>query len=59
MVDGPVDIVLHVFLPAPGDLHGALDLGGDPHRQLDHVDFQPPAKAAANEVIVYGHLLER
>ncbi len=49
---GPVHVVLDVFLAGPHDLHRAVDLLRDLHRANDAVDFQPPAEAAADQVIV-------
>ena len=52
---GAVEVVLGVFVAAPGELDGAA-LGGEGngHGLFDHVELQPPAKAAAQVRHVQG-----
>ncbi len=47
VVVGPVDVVLDVFLTAPNDFHGPVDLPRDAHGLGDVVDLQAAAEAAA------------
>jgi len=55
----PVHVVLDVFLAGPDHFYGPIDLLGDLHRAGDAIDFQPPPKTAANQMIVDDDLVER
>ncbi len=55
----PVHVVLDVFLARPHDLHGTIDLLRDLHGANDAIDLQPPAKAAADQMVVDHHLVQR
>ena len=57
VVIGPIDIVLDVFFAAPHDLHRSVDLLGDRHGLRDAVNVQPPAEAAADQMIVHLDLV--
>ena len=56
---GPVHVVLDVFLAGPHDLHRAVDMLGDLDRADDAVGLQPPAEAAADQMIVDHDLVQR
>ena len=56
---GPVHVVLDIFLAGPHDLHRAVDLLRDLDGASDAVDLQPPAKAAADQMIVDHDLVQR
>ena len=56
---GPVHVVLDVFLTGPHDLHGTIDMFGDLDGADRAVGLQPPAEAAADQMIVDDDLLER
>ena len=56
---GPVHVVLDVFLAGPHHLHGTIDMLGDLDRANRAVGLQPPAEAAADQMIVDDDLLER
>jgi len=51
--------MLDIFLARPDYLDGTIDLHGDLDRASDAVDLQPPAEAAADQVIVNHHLVQR
>ncbi len=59
VIGRPVDVVADVLLTRPHHLDGAVDLLGDPGRAVGHVRLQPPAEAAAQQMIVHGHLAFR
>ena len=59
VVIGPVDVVLDVLFPAPDDLHRPVDLLGDRYGLGDAVNVQPPAEAAADQMIVHLDLVGR
>ena len=56
---GPVHVVLDVFLARPHDLHGTIDLLGDLDGADRAVGLEPPAEAAADQMIVDDDLLGR
>ena len=56
---GPVHVVLDVFLAGPHDLHRAVDMLGDLDGADDAVGLQPPAEAAADQMIVDHDLVQR
>jgi hypothetical protein len=49
---GPVHVVLDIFLACPHDLDRTVDVLGDLDGANDAVDLQPPAKPAADQMIV-------
>jgi hypothetical protein len=51
----PVHVVLDIFLARPHDLDRTIDMLGDLHR----VGFQPPAEAAADQMVVDRDLVQR
>ena len=51
--------MLDIFLARPHDLHGTVDVLGDLDGAGDAVHLQPPAEAAADQVIVDDDLVER
>ena len=51
--------MLDVLLAGPDHLHRPVDLLGDLHRLGDAVDLEPPAEAAAEQVVVDADLLRR
>src|SRR5258708_21560298 len=53
---GPVHVVLDVLLARPHDLHRAIDLLGNLNGANCAISFQPPAKAAADEMIMDNDL---
>jgi hypothetical protein len=55
----PVDIVLHVLLAGPHDLHWPIHLPGDLHGLGDAVHIETAAKAATEQVVVDPDLLRR
>ena len=55
----PVHVVLDVFLTRPHDLHGTIDMLGDLDGADRAVGLQPPAEAAADQMIVDDDLLRR
>src|SRR5258708_33741246 len=55
----PVHVVLDVFLAGPNHFYGPIDLFGDLHRAGDAIDFQPPPKTAADQMIVHDDPVER
>ena len=56
---GPIHVVLDVFLAGPDDLDGTVDMLGDLDGASDAIDLQPPAKAAADQMIVDHDLVQR
>ena len=56
---GPVHVVLDIFLARPHDLHRAVDLLRDLDGANDAVGLQPPAEAAADQMIVDHDLVQR
>ena len=52
----PVHVVLDVFLAAPEHLHRAGDLFRDLHGPGDEIHLEPPAEAAAQEMVVHVDL---
>src|SRR5881409_565507 len=52
----PVHVVLDVFLAAPEHLHRAGDLFRDLHGPGDEIHLEPPAEAAAQEMVVHPDL---
>ena len=58
-VDRPIDVVLDVLLARPDHLDRPVDLLGDAHGLIAMSGFEPPAEAAADEVVVHGDLVER
>src|SRR2546423_11730910 len=52
----PVHVVLDVFLAAPEHLHRAGDLFRHLHRPGDEIHLEPPAEAAAHEMVVHPGL---
>src|SRR5881397_1217102 len=56
IVTRPVHVVLDVFLAAPEHLHRAGDLFRDLHRPSDEIHLEPPAEAAAQEMVVHPDL---
>ena len=56
---GPVHIVLDVFLAGPDDLDRTVDMLRDLDGASDTIDLQPPAKAAANQMVVHDDLVQR
>ena len=55
---GPVHVVLDVFLARPDDFDGAVDMLRDLDGANDAIDLQPPAKAAADQMIVDHDLVQ-
>ena len=58
-IERPVERLLNVLLARPDDLHRPVDLLRDAHGLGDIVHFEPPAEAAADQMIVDDDLLER
>ena len=56
---GPVHVVLDVLLAGPHDLHRAVDLLRDLDGADDAVDLEPPAEAAADQMVVDDDLVQR
>src|ERR1700719_2015548 len=56
---GPVHVVLDVFLARPDDFDGAVEMLRDVDGADDAVDLEPPAKAAADQMIVDHDLVQR
>src|SRR6185437_6722183 len=56
-ISGTVHVLAHIFFTRPDHFDRAVHLLGDADRFLDHVGVEPPAKAAAQHVIVEGHLV--
>ena len=52
VVVGPVDVVLDVFFAGPNHLDRTIDLLGDLHRLGDEIHLEPPAEAAAEQVVM-------
>ena len=50
--------MLDVLFARPHDLQRSVDLLRDAHSTFDHVGFEPPAEAAAKQMIVQGHLID-
>jgi hypothetical protein len=55
----PVHVVLDVFLARPDDLDGAVDMLCDLNGANDAIDLEPPAKPAADQMIVDHDLVQR
>jgi hypothetical protein len=51
--------VLDVFLAGPHDLHGTVDVLRDLDGANDAINFQPPAEAAPDQMIVDHDLVQR
>ena len=51
--------MLDILFAGPDDFHRTVDLFADAHGSRDHVGFEPAAEAAAEQMIVHGHLVER
>ena len=58
-IDRAIDIVLDVFLAGPYHLHRPVDLLGDANGRDHHVGLEPAAEAAAEQMVVDDHLLDR
>ena len=58
-IDRAVDVVLGVFLARPHHLHRIVHLLGHAHRRNHHVRLELAAEAAAEQVVVDDHLLDR
>src|ERR1700730_5324031 len=56
---GPVHIVLDIFLAGPNNLYGTLDVLGDLDSANHTIDFQPPAKPTADQMVVDHDLVQR
>ena len=56
---GPVHVVLDVFLARPDDFDRAVDMLRDLHGANDAIGFEPPAKPAADQMIVDHDLVQR
>src|SRR6267378_52660 len=56
---GPIHVVLDIFLARPHDLHGAVDMLRDLDGASDAIDLQPPAKAAADQMVMHDDLVQR
>ena len=54
-----VDVVADVLLAGPHHLDRTVDLLGDPRGAVGHVRLEPSAEAAADQMIVHGHLAFR
>ena len=59
VVVGPVDVVLDVFFAGPDHLDRTIDLLGDLHRLGDEIHIEPPAEAAAEQMVMHPDLLGR
>ncbi len=59
VVVGPVDVVLDVFFAGPDHLDRTIDLLGDLHRLGDEIHLEPPAEAAAEQMVMNADLLGR
>jgi hypothetical protein len=53
----PVHVVLNVFFACPDHLHRRRHLFADLDRLRDHVEFEPPPEAAADQVVVHDDLV--
>ena len=51
--------MLDIFLAGPHDLDGTVDMLGDLDGANDAIDLQPPAEAAADQMIVDHDLVQR
>ena len=58
-IERPVERLLDVLFARPDHLDRAVDLLRDAHRLGDVVHLEPPAEAAADQMIVDDDLLER
>ena len=58
-IDRAIDIVLDVLLAGPHDLHRPVDLFGDANGRDHHVGLEPAPEAAADQMVVHGHFLDR
>ena len=58
-VDRAIDVVLDVFFAGPYHLYRPVHLFGDTDRRDRHVGLELAAEAAAEQVIVDGHFLDR
>ena len=58
-IERPVEGLLDVLFARPDDLDGPVDLLRDAHGLPDIVHLEPPAEAAAEQMIVDDNLLER
>ena len=59
VVVGSVDVVLDVFFAGPDHLDRTIDLLGDLHRLGDEIHLEPPAEAAAKQMVMHPDLLGR
>ena len=51
--------MLDVLFAGPHDLHRPIDLLGDANGRDHHVGLEPAPEAAADQVVVHGHFLDR
>ena len=58
-IERPVERLLDVLFARPDDLDRPVDLLSDAHGLRDIVHLEPPAEAAAEQMIVDDDLLER
>jgi hypothetical protein len=56
---GTIHIVLNVLLPRPDDLDRTVDLLPDGRGLRDEIHLEPPAEAAADQMVVDGDFLRR
>ena len=55
----PVHVVLDILLARPDDFDGAIKMLSDLDGSNDAIDLQPPAKTAADQMIVDHDLIQR
>ena len=55
----PVHVVLDVLFARPDHFDGTVDVFGDLDGALDAVALQPPAEAAADQMVVHHDLVQR
>ena len=48
-----------ILLAGPDHFHRSIDMFADAHGALGHVRFEPPSKAAAEQVLMHRDLVGR
>src|ERR1700730_9423901 len=59
VIDGAVEVVLHVLLTAPHDFDRAIDFLGNTRGLFDTVHLEPASKAPSDQLVMDDYLLKR
>ena len=59
VIDGAVEVVLHVLLTAPHDFDRAVDFLGNTRGLFDTVHLEPAPEPASDQLVMDDHLFKR